>query len=343
VRTKRAIVVLAVSACALVAGTTAANATAASAAGDVRAWRVVDLGLGDDSSAAAINNRGHVVGSSAAGGFLWRRGRVTYLGHLPGHLTSRPADVNNHDEVVGSSVAADGTSHAFLWRRGVMTDLGVLPGGDNSYAMAINDRGEIVGFSANAADNMELRAVRWHHGRMTVLETPFHHSIANDINNSGVIVGNATIGQSIESGAVRWRHNRIQGLTAGLPGTATAVSERGDITGLVFGGQTHGFLWQGGRTIALPRLKGASEASGINDRGQIVGYSTVKPDGTNAHAVLWVPLTGRGPAYSLATPLDQRSIGMAAGALVRTPVADVTGADSEPVSNGHDDGPSEDL
>jgi probable HAF family extracellular repeat protein len=326
VRTKRAIVGLAVSVCALVAGATVADTTAASAAGSLRAWRIMDLGLGDGSSAAAINERGHVVGSSAAGGFLWRQGRVTYIGHLPGHLTSRPTDVNNHDEVVGSSFAADGTSHAFLWRRGVMSDLGVLPGGDNSYATAINDRGDIVGFSANAAANMELRAVRWHHGRVTVLEAPSHHSIANDINNEGIIVGDATVGQSIEPGAVRWRHNRIQGVTAGLPSTATAVSERGDITGVVFGGLTHGFLWQSGRlveidappgstfiqpydindrgqivgstdsfaflwqhgrTIALPRLEGASEANDINDRGLIVGYSTVQPDGTKAHAVLW--------------------------------------------------------
>ena len=118
-RTKRAIVGLAVSACALVAGATAANAAVPSASGDAaRPWRIVDLGLGDDSSAAAINETGHVVGSSAAGGFLWRRGGVTYLGHLPGHVSSWATDINNRDEVVGSSVAADGTSHAFLWRRG---------------------------------------------------------------------------------------------------------------------------------------------------------------------------------------------------------------------------------
>jgi probable HAF family extracellular repeat protein len=327
VRITRVIVGLAVGACALVAGGTAANAAVPSASADqARPWRIVDLGLGDDSHADAINERGHVVGGSAAGGFLWRRGAVTYLGHLPGHTGSWATDVNNRDEVVGNSYAADGTSHAFLWRRGVMTDLGVLPGGDNSYAKAINDRGDVVGFSASAADNGELRAVRWHHGTMTVLETPAHHSVANDIHNRGDIVGNATAGQSVESPAVRWRHDRIHILAAGLPTDATAVNQRGDITGLVFGGRTHGFLWQrgrlvqidpppgsdaiqpwgindrtqivgstdyfafvwqSGRTIALPRLKGASVANDINDRGQIVGSSTVNPDGTNAHAVLW--------------------------------------------------------
>jgi len=327
VRTRRAIVGLAVGACALVAGGTAANAAAPSASGDAaRPWRIVDLGLGDNSHADAINEHGHAVGSGAAGGFLWRRGSVTYLGHLPGHLTSQPTDVNNRDEVVGYSIAVDGTSHAFLWRRGVMTDLGGLPGGDNSYAMAINDRGDIVGFSAGASDNGELRAVRWHHGRMTVLETPSDHSIANDINNGGVIVGNAVFGEGIEGAAVRWRHNRISRLATGLPTNATAVNERGDITGLAFGGRTHGFLWQrgrmveihpphgstfiqpygindrtqivgstdyfaflwqSGRTITLPRLAGTSEARDINDRGQIVGSSAVNPNGLNPHAVLW--------------------------------------------------------
>ena len=125
---------------------------------------------------------------------------------------------------------------------------------------------------------------------------------------------------------MRWQHNRIQVLAAGLPTDATAINERGDITGLTFGGQTHGFLWQrgrmveivpppgstfiqpygindrsqivgstdffaflwqSGRTIALPRLGGTSAARYINDRGQIVGSSAVNADGTNAHAVLW--------------------------------------------------------
>ena len=328
-RIKRAIVGLAVTACALVAAATAANAAVPSASGSasgdaVRPWRIVDLGLGARSGAEAINEHGHVVGGSAAGGFLWRRGRVTYLGHLRGHASSWAMDINNRDEVVGYSVAADGTDHAFLWRRGVMTELGGLPGGNNSYASGINDRGDVVGYSESAADNMELRAVRWHHGKITLLDSPSHHSIAFDINNRGDIVGSVDSGYHVGGTAVRWRHDRVHVLAAGRADNAVAVNQRGDITGLVFGDVTHGFLWQRGRlvnidpppgsvflrpygindrtqivgftesfaflwqhgrTIALPG--GSSEARDINDRGQIVGSSAANPGGTNAHAVLW--------------------------------------------------------
>ncbi|HEX6076839.1 MAG TPA: hypothetical protein VFZ32_16430 [Micromonosporaceae bacterium] len=47
------------------------------------------------------------------------------------------------------------------------------------------------------------------------------------------------------------------------------------------------FLWERGRMTTLPRLVSTTGAYDINDRGQIVGFSAIYPDGTNYHAVLW--------------------------------------------------------
>jgi probable HAF family extracellular repeat protein len=110
-------------------------------------WRqgvVTDLGdAHSSSSATGLNERGQVIGvwqtGSGGRGFLWENGRMTDLGTLSGGAGTVPADINEHGQIVGSTRAADGASHAFLWQRGRMTDLG--PGG----ATAINDHGQVLG------------------------------------------------------------------------------------------------------------------------------------------------------------------------------------------------------
>lgn len=109
VRTKRAIIGLAVSACALVAGATAANAAVPSASADTaRPSRMVNLGWGDPRSPEAM--------ATAAG----RAGlRIVDLGTLNGVGGSKAAAINDRGVVVGSSSAGTGgtASHAFVWRR----------------------------------------------------------------------------------------------------------------------------------------------------------------------------------------------------------------------------------
>src|SRR5712691_1279429 len=118
-------------------------------------WTITDLGtLGPgwrDSSAAAINAHGQVVGTdgTASGrqhAFLCRNGKLTDLGTLGGRDSGASA-INGRGQAIGTSLTAKPSrTHAFLWQGGKMTDLGTL-GGRSSRPRAINELGQVVGES----------------------------------------------------------------------------------------------------------------------------------------------------------------------------------------------------
>ncbi len=84
----------------------------------------IDLGAvgGSNSRAAAINDRGHVVGSSRLPNqndraFLWRRGRMLMLPTGAMRIEASYAyDINNQNEIVGVLVLPDGAQRAVVWR-----------------------------------------------------------------------------------------------------------------------------------------------------------------------------------------------------------------------------------
>lgn len=118
-------------------------------------------------NAAAINNSNVVVGatgsSSTSGAYAhaylydYDADNLLDLGTLNNGLTSSAADINDSNQVVGSSwLVTAPTSlydpslyHAFLWENGQMTDLNTLTGAGSGWiltaATAINDNGDIVG------------------------------------------------------------------------------------------------------------------------------------------------------------------------------------------------------
>jgi len=120
---------------------------------------------GSVSVAAAINNRGEVVGASnlagdsATPGFFWtQEAGMRKIGAVGTDLSGLPTSINNRGQVVGAScsgVSGSGDCRAFLWENGTMADLNTLAPSNSPiymlFALMINDSGEIVGLGLTSA------------------------------------------------------------------------------------------------------------------------------------------------------------------------------------------------
>ena len=170
-------------------------------------------------------------------------------------------------------------------------------------ARAISDGGLIVGSSDVGVDpDGKYRAVAWSGGRVRDLGTlGGAYSLAEDANDAGEIVG----WSYVEPGVIHaflWKRGRMRDLGAlGGPfparvqrqSAAHAINERGQIVGETrFGeGRQRAFLWEAGKMRLLRPLPGDTDsgATGINERGEVVGWSAPSPDviGRSLHAVVW--------------------------------------------------------
>ncbi len=129
---------------------------------------LASLGGTTANIAAAINDRGEVVGQSALTGNTtyhaarWRHGAVTDLGTLPGDTLSESLGLNNRGQSVGYSCDATGTCRGFVFEHGQMTDLNLLVASSSLYVVYagdINDRGWIVGQAVDLNDTSQMPAV----------------------------------------------------------------------------------------------------------------------------------------------------------------------------------------
>jgi probable HAF family extracellular repeat protein len=166
------------------------------------------------------------------------------------------------------------------------TLLKVLPGGKSNDAYGINNLGQIVGESDSQAEFR--RPVLWNGTTPTdlgILQGGYA-AAAEDINDTGQIAGWSNNG-NFEGRAVRWH----QGTTTDLGESgAAAINASGQIAGNTFVTSTtsHATLWTGNtRTdLGMGTLGGAAFANGINDAGQVVGFSRPANSFTE-RATLW--------------------------------------------------------
>ena len=259
-------------------------------------WRPLKKGLSSRFSiATGVNSSGQIVGitdtaQGAQHAFLWTQAHgMQDLGTLGGDFSDAHG-INRLGQIVGESSTSDGFfSHAFSWSQSVgMQDLGTLQGASSrSVADAVSDKGIVVG-GATALDNLSV-AVLWKADHIHALgnlgfngqDDP--QSGATGINNAGQVVGSYTTSITTQPvHAFLWTQTGgVQDLGT-LPGatssSAAGINGSGEVVGsnLMPDGSSQAFVWTSISGMkALGTLGGpTSVALGINDAGQVVGYST---------------------------------------------------------------------
>ncbi len=267
--------------------------------------------------ATAINNAGHVtgyiqrVGNINMEAFLYD-GAVHRLGGLPLHSRNGYSvawALNNTGVVVGESggMTRGATAGAMVYVNGQMFSSSYR---DARIAYGVNDSGAIVGL--RSTDSLTHAFLLDRHGFQdlgTLDGDPAGVSVPYAINASGVVVGYSTIVSNSTRRAFAHSNGGMRDLgvlagPAGFPSDAQysvayAINTSGDIVGESSG---VAFLYHDGTMKDLndaidhdengwPRIR---TATGINDRGQIVGNAYFG-DRPGLHAFLLTPAPAAPP------------------------------------------------
>ncbi|HUQ46921.1 MAG TPA: hypothetical protein VM053_01610 [Gemmatimonadaceae bacterium] len=258
---------------------------------------------GDGSTCAtAVNDAGVVAGSAnfwGRMGFVWNAaGSLQFLPLIFGETTVN--GINEQGDVVGSAISgatpADQREYGFVWNaKSGGHILQSVNGAPLSRAFDINDQGDVVGFDSrrSTAGVTASAAVLWRpaNAARLGLAAPTSNDCAWQpdngiqgdcaaaavaINNAGEIAG--TIGgnafRRMPDGALLTLH-----FPDGRLSTAVGINAGGDIAGTAMTRDLKtrsAFVWKrNGQVIELGALPGrnSSDATGMNDHGQVVGFS----------------------------------------------------------------------
>jgi probable HAF family extracellular repeat protein len=271
-----------------------------------QSYSVTEIGTfeGDGSSAASdINDVGQIVGSidvqDSPHAFLWWNGAVVEFGNESQQYTLvYGSKINSLGQVAGTRYIG-GTSSAFFWQAGTTVDLGRLARDASiTAASSINDAGFVTGINAGRPFTWQGQGII----DFSLLPNAEDFRSIAAINNWGAVTG--TI---VRDDAVTFVHAAIwqngQTLDLGdLPGgtttgignysVPTAINDDHQVVGYSDGDNGyHAFLWSNGVMSdlgALPGLYNWSEATDINNRGTVVGYS----GNEISHAFVWDSVNG---------------------------------------------------
>ncbi|MBK8814376.1 MAG: HYR domain-containing protein [Methylococcaceae bacterium] len=302
---------------------------------------------GTQAMAVGINAAGQVVGNSltsgdiATRGFIWNVGGMTQLSTLGG-TRSRATAVNNNGVMTGAaSLSGDVADHGAVWPTSLAAspiDLRTL-GGLNSQGNDININGQVAGYAENAT--RLTHATLWS-APYTALGQDLGtlggtYSTAYAVNGIGQVTGVSTLSGDLQYRGFVWQSGQGMVDIGSLTPTSTQtagldINNNGDIVGYsttTGGAAKRAVIRKNGS--ALSDLNGQiltgtgwvlSEASAINDSGQVVGIGTLTRVDTAAnlnrvehHAFLLTPDTIKPtitcPGTVITTGAQPASIGQA--------------------------------
>ena len=220
-------------------------------------------------------------------------------------------------------------SYGYKWEDGITHQLGALPGFNSSFATAVSNNGHVVGASENGIDPLTggraWEAVSWEEdGSISDLGSLGGNiGAAFSVNTRGEVVGLAQntipdpyagffgLPGATQSRAFRWTKSKGMedlGTLGGVDSIAAYINERGQISGYSFTDTTvnpgtglpttHPFLWENGTMTDLGTLGGSlagpfgnDSVGGLNNRGDVIGASTLAGDVTY-HPFLWTKSAG---------------------------------------------------
>ena len=250
-------------------------------------YRITDLGTvgGPRSTAVGINDAGQVTGDSLLAdattihAFRFSAGkRMIDLGTFAAcrksdnlGRESSAAGIDGSGRVAGTSCHLQGPTRAFIAPPGQpRVNLGTLPGGHASFAAAINDRGQVTGLSSILIDG--------------VTHTHAYRAVAGKPMIDLGVCPATPVGFPAEL-----LEQNSQGMAINEAGQVVGRCENRwlDSSGIDFD-VDHAFIASPGQPMAdLGTLGGEfSIPFGINDAGQVTGYSSASGD-QESHAFLW--------------------------------------------------------
>ncbi len=288
-------------------------------------------------------------------------GEINDFGQIVGDSETAVPDPNGEDVCTFGTHL---TCRPFIWQLFHMSALPTL-GGNNGQASAINNRGQIVGFAedgtvdsscaANTTNNRTQLPVLWENGKAKAKALPTGNDPSGNalwINDNGQIVG-FTGSCAATNHAVVWENDNVNTLADNGSGAeAFGNNNRGQIVGFVGAapgnGTPNAALWQNDTLTNLGILPGdlGGIASGINDKGQVVGsnfdsmgnwnhafiyqngimtdLNTLFPESSNLRAVMANKINERGQISGMAIVQSGPHMGNI-HAFIATPVRESIG------------------